>query len=179
MGEGAGILILEHKHHALMRGAKIYGILNGWAMANDTHAPCSFSPDGASIAGAIKNALKMSRQTTVDYINAHGTATPANDLAESNAIKLALGENAKNISISSTKAATGHLLGASGAVEFAVSLLAIRDNTAPPTLNLNFPDPACELDYTPHISCRRTITSAMSLSFGFGGQIGVLMAKTF
>jgi 3-oxoacyl-[acyl-carrier-protein] synthase II len=160
-----------------MRGAKVYGLLNGWAMANDISMPCSFCNDGTSIAGAITNALKMSDQNTVDYLNAHGTATPANDRAESFAIKQAFGENSASISISSTKAATGHLLGASGAVEFGLSLLAMRDNTVPPTLNLHFPDPDCDLDYTPHLSRRRCITSAMSLSFGFGGQIGVLMAK--
>ena len=161
----------------MMRGAKVYGVLNGWAMANDIHLPCSFSPEGTSIAGAISNALAMSGQNTVDYINAHGTATTANDRAESKAIKIAFGENAAEISVSSTKASTGHLLGASGAVEFGFSLLAMRDNTVPPTLNLHFPDPYCDLDYTPHISRRRRVTTAMSLSFGFGGQIGVLSAK--
>ncbi len=177
IGEGAGILILENKHHALLRGSKVYGILNGWAMANDIHMPCSFTPDGTSISGAISNALKMTGQTTVDYINAHGTATTQNDRAESLAIKQAFGENAAGISVSSTKAATGHLLGASGAVEFGISLLAMRDNTIPPTLNLHFADPDCDLDYTPHLSRRRAVTTAMSLSFGFGGQIGVLSAR--
>jgi 3-oxoacyl-[acyl-carrier-protein] synthase II len=177
IGEGAGIVIVENKHHALMRGAKVYGILNGWAMANDIHMACTFSPDGQSIAGAITSVLKMSSQATVDYINAHGTATTHNDRAESLAIRQAFGHEAGGIAVSSTKAATGHLLGASGAVELGISLLALRDNTIPPTLNLNFPDPDCDLDYTPHLSRRRSISSIMSLSFGFGGQIGALAAR--
>lgn len=176
IGEGAGIIILERKDYAILRGAKIYGEIAGYAMANDISGAVSFSSGGEVIAGAIRNALKQAGLESVDYLNAHGTATKLNDLVETRAIKKALGKKACLVSISSTKAATGHLLGASGAVEFAFSLLALRDRIAPPTLNLTEPDNECDLDYTPQVPKSKQIDTVMSLSFGFGGQIGVLVA---
>jgi 3-oxoacyl-[acyl-carrier-protein] synthase II len=176
LGEGAGIFVLERKDHALMRGARIYGEITGWAMANDASHAVAFGRSGSVIAEAIARALQRAGRDRVDYINAHGTATPLNDIIETRAIKKAFGARAGSISLSSTKAATGHLLGASGAVEFAFSLLALRDQIIPPTLNLCEPDSECDLDYTPQHVRMATVESVMSLSFGFGGQIGVIAA---
>lgn len=176
LGEGAGIFVLERKDAAILRGAPVYGTIAGWAMANDHHHPLTFEPSGSTIAAAIRTALDRSGLGYVSYINAHGTGTKYNDAVETKAIKNVFGAAAKKISISSTKAATGHLLGASGAVEFAFSLLALRDNIVPPTLNLREPADECDLDYTPGTARQMPLDSVMSLSFGFGGQIGVLAA---
>jgi 3-oxoacyl-[acyl-carrier-protein] synthase II len=175
MGEGAAVIVLESKKTAMLRGAEPYGELSGWAMANDASSELVFDSDGATIAQAVKKALGTAWINEMEYINAHGTATKSNDLAESRAIKKAFGAAASNISISSTKAATGHLLGAAGAVEAGFCLLAMRDKVAPATLNLFDPDPECGLDFTPLVPRRRVIKNSMSLSFGFGGQIGVLV----
>jgi 3-oxoacyl-(acyl-carrier-protein) synthase len=173
MGEGAGILVLEREDHARSRGACIYGTINGWAMANDAKGTVAFDTTAAASAQAIAAACRRAGVDTVDYINAHGTATRLNDVIETRAIRRAFGRHAEAISLSSTKAATGHLLGASGAVEIAFTLLALRDQMVPATLNLQEPDRYCDLDYTPRIARSRAITAAASLSFGFGGQIGV------
>ncbi len=174
MGEGAGIVILERRDSALLRGAKVYGEVAGYAIANDFHHAVAFAPDGSSISSAIRRAMDKGGTEAVDYINAHGTATLLNDVIETRGIRGALGKKARDVSISSTKAATGHLLGASGAVEASFALLALRDNVVPPTLNLQEPDPECDLDYTPGKPRFRPVNTAMSLSFGFGGQIGVI-----
>ncbi|MHB9155082.1 MAG: beta-ketoacyl-[acyl-carrier-protein] synthase family protein [Endomicrobiales bacterium] len=173
MGEGAAIFVLERKDHAVLRGASLYGEITGSAMASDTRGIVAFDPSGGSIAAAIQKALaRMGRR--VDYIHAHGTATRLNDAVETRAIKKVFGAAARDIAVSSTKAATGHLLGASGAAGFAFCLLALRDGIVPPTLNLDEPDAECDLDYTPHRPRFRKMESALSLSFGFGGQIGVV-----
>lgn len=176
IGEGAGIVVLENKQKALFRGARIYAEILGWAMSNDTHNPVSFNSNGKTISEAINRTLRSSGIDKVDYINAHGTATQLNDIIETKAIKQSFKGNARDISISSTKAATGHLLGASGSVELAFSVMALRDQVVPPTLNLSDQDPECDLDYTPNKSRNRMIQNVMSLSFGFGGQIGVILA---
>jgi len=177
LGEGAGILVLERKDMAMLRGAPVYGEIAGSAMANDAGHPVAFNLSGDVIARAIATALTKAELDTVDYINAHGTGTKLNDVIETRAIKKALGSRAYDVSVSSTKAATGHLLGASGAVECAFALLALRDGVVPPTLNLYEPDGECDLDYTPHCARGKNMRTAMSLSFGFGGQIGVIVVS--
>jgi 3-oxoacyl-[acyl-carrier-protein] synthase II len=175
MGEGAGVFVLERKDSAMLRGAKIYGEILGTAMANDATDIVSFDPSGNVISQSISLALKKANLRGIDYINAHGTATKLNDLIETRAIKTVFKDNFKDISVSSTKAATGHLLGASGAVELAFCLLSIRDKMVPPTLNLEKKEDGFDLDYVPKIAKSRLVTNAMSLSFGFGGQIGVIV----
>ncbi|MBN1621222.1 MAG: beta-ketoacyl-[acyl-carrier-protein] synthase family protein [Endomicrobiales bacterium] len=177
IGEGAGIFVLENKQKAVMRGAKIYGEISGWAMSNNVCGSVAFNSEGKVISQAIDKALVKSGSDKVDYINAHGTATKLNDHIETKAIKKSFGKKTESIPVSSTKAATGHLLGASGAVELAFCLLALRDHVVPPTLNLHNPDPECDLDYTPNKSRSMLMQRAMSLSFGFGGQIGVLIVN--
>ncbi|MEA3229678.1 MAG: beta-ketoacyl-[acyl-carrier-protein] synthase family protein [archaeon] len=172
-GEGSGILVLERKDRAMLRGAHIYGALKGSTMAIDSTDTVSLNSNGKTIAGAIERTLELSKIEIPGYINAHGTATQLNDRAETAAIKTVFGKNSKKIPVSSTKAATGHLLGASGAVEIAFSLLSLRDNIIPPTLNYKTPDPELDLNYVPNAAQRTQINTAMSLSFGFGGQIGV------
>lgn len=176
MGEGAGVVVLESYGHASLRGARNYGEIVGTALACDAYHPASFRRDGAVIAAAVKHALTAAGRSRVDYINAHGTGTRLNDVVETAALKAAFGDAAYTIPVSSTKAATGHLLGATGAVEFGFCLLALRNNIIPPTLNLEHPDPSCDLDYVPGQARRQQISSALSVSFGFGGQIGVLVA---
>ncbi len=175
IGEGSAVFILEEKKSAVMRCAKIYGEISGYSMAVSSESSFSFNKDGKVIAKAIKDALKVSKLKKIDYINAHGTATLSNDLAETAAIKKVFGKRACDIPVSSTKAATGHLLGASGAIETGFCLLAIRENAIPPTLNLTKPDKKLDLNYVPGKAVFKEVNSAMSLSFGFGGQIGVIV----
>ncbi len=177
IGEGAAALILERKDKAMLRGAKIYCEIAGWNLSNSTTSALTFSKDGREISDTIKMALRMAGLESVDYINAHGTGTRINDTIETIALKNALGAGAKNVPVSSTKAATGHLLGAAGAVEAAFAMLSIRDQVIPATLNLDVPDPECDLDYTPGRARNKTVRTAMSLSFGFGGQIGTLVVS--
>jgi len=177
LGEGAGVLVVERKDHAVIRGARIYGEITGWGMSNDTCNAVTFDGSGESIALAVKKALVMAGGAAPDYVNAHGTGTRLNDVMETRAYKKIFGNKARNISFSSTKAATGHLLGASGAVELAFALLSMRDNAVPPTLNLTEPDPECGLDYTPLHTVDKKINSAMSVSFGFGGQTAAVCVK--
>lgn len=172
MGEGAGILILEELEHALNRGAKIYGEMVGYGMTCDAYHITSPVPGGLGAARAIELALKDGNLTSemVSYINAHGTSTPANDSNETSAIKKALGEHAYKIAVSSTKSMTGHLLGGSGGIEAVATILAIANDVIPPTINLENPDPECDLDYVPGTSRQQKVEVALSNSFGFGGH---------
>jgi 3-oxoacyl-[acyl-carrier-protein] synthase II len=174
-GEGAALLVLETKERALLRGAPVYGAVAGCSLASDAYHAVAFTDSGGTIAAAIRQALDKSRLSTVDYIHAHGTATPLNDIIETRAIKKAFGKNAARAAISSTKAATGHLLGVSGSLGIALCLMALRDNAVPPTLNLATPDPECDLDFVPQVMRPQIVDSALSLSFGFGGQIGAVV----
>ncbi len=173
MGEGAATLILEDRDHALARGATIYAEVVGYGMSSDAYHVTLPRPGGAGQARAMTMALKDAglEGSDIDYINAHGTSTPANDRTETAAIKTALGdEAASTVAISSTKSMTGHLLGGAGALEAMLSVLAIRDGVAPPTINYDEPDPDCDLDYVPNVERPMEIRHAMSNSFGFGGH---------
>lgn len=180
ISEGAGILVLEELQHAINRSAKIYCEITGYAVTSDAYHIASFNPCSESIVKAINLSLKKANltHTDIDYINAHGTGTIMNDKLETKAIKNSFGEYAKNLSISSTKSMTGHLLGASGSVEFIFSILAMRDNFVPPTVNLEISDPECDLDYTPNKGIQKRIKNVMSLSFGFGGNVVSLIGNS-
>ncbi|MSQ07102.1 MAG: beta-ketoacyl-[acyl-carrier-protein] synthase II [Dehalococcoidia bacterium] len=177
MGEGSAILVLESQEHAQRRGAAPLGEFRGYGSTSDAHHLTEPNPTGQSAATAMLLALKAAGldPSDVDYLNAHGTSTPMNDSLETKAIKVALGEDACRVPISSTKSMTGHLLGAGGAVEAAFCLLAIRDGMIPPTINLMEPDPECDLDYIPLKARAKSIQVAMSNSFGFGGHNSVLV----
>lgn len=179
LGEGAGILVLEEMEHAKKRGAKIYAELAGFGMSADAHhmtAPCE---DGEGAARCMTNALSDAQMNIdeLQYINAHGTSTPLGDIAETVAVKRCFGEHAKNLAVNSTKSMTGHLLGAAGGVEAIFSALAIHHQIAPPTINLDDPDPACDLDYVPNSAREMRIDAALSNSFGFGGTNGTLVFR--
>ncbi|MGB5594368.1 MAG: beta-ketoacyl-ACP synthase II [Crocosphaera sp.] len=181
MGEGAGILLIEELEQALERGAKIYGEIVGYAMTCDAYHMTAPVPDGRGATRAIELALKdggISPQQ-VSYINAHGTSTAANDVTETKAIKKALGDHASAIAISSTKSMTGHLLGGSGGIEAVATVMAIASEKIPPTLNLDNPDPECDLDYVPYKSRPLAIDVALSNSFGFGGHNVTLAFKKY
>ncbi|MCP5173492.1 MAG: beta-ketoacyl-ACP synthase II [Moraxellaceae bacterium] len=179
LGDGSGVLVLEEYEHAMNRGAKIYAELVGFGMSDDAFHITAPSENGEGAAAAMRNALKDAglAPNQVDYINAHGTSTPAGDVAESQAIETVFAEHAYQLAVSSTKSMVGHLLGAAGAVEAIFSVLAIRDNMAPPTINLDNPDPACKLDYVPNQARPMKIDVALSNSFGFGGTNGTLIFK--
>ena len=179
MGEGAGILILEEWEHATRRGAKIYAELAGFGSSADAFHLTAPSPDGEGAARAIKLALEDAglQPEDIDYINAHGTSTPINDPIETKAIKVAFGEHAYKLTVSSTKSMTGHALGAAGGLETVITTLAIQDGFFPATLNLDEPDPECDLDYVPHKGRTGTINVALSLSLGFGGHNSVIAVK--
>ncbi|MGC8712687.1 MAG: beta-ketoacyl-ACP synthase II [Leptodesmis sp.] len=181
MGEGVGILVLESLEHALSRGARIYGEIVGYGMTCDAYHMTSPVPGGEGAARAISLALKDANITPeqVSYINAHGTSTPANDSTETAAIKKALGQHAYQVAISSTKSMTGHLLGGSGGIEAVATVMAIANDRVPPTINLQNPDPDCDLDYVPNASREQTVTVALSNSFGFGGHNVTLVFKKF
>ena len=172
LGEGAGILLLEELSHAVHRNARIYAEIVGYGMTGDAYHMTSQSPGGENAARAIGLALKdaclMPEQIT--YINAHGTSTPTNDSTETLAIKKALGKAAYNVAISSTKSMTGHLLGGSGGIEAVATVLAIANDKIPPTINLENPDPACDLDYVPHNHREKVVNVALSNSYAFGGH---------
>lgn len=179
LSDGAGVLVLEEYEHAKKRGAKIYAELVGFGMSGDAHHITSPPEDGAGAALAIKNALNDAgmNPNEVSYVNAHGTSTKAGDKAESAALKSVMGEHAYKVAVSSTKSSIGHLLGAAGAVEAIFSVLAIRDQVAPPTINLDNPDEGCDLDYVPNIARQMKIETVVSNSFGFGGTNGSLVFK--
>ena len=175
LGEGAGALVLEEYEHARARGARIYCELPGYGVSADAFHMTAPSEDGDGAFRCMRNALKDAQLDSVDYINAHGTSTPLGDVAETMAVKRLLGERAAKVAVNSTKSMTGHLLGAAGAVEAVFTVLAIRDQVSPPTINLRNPDPQCDLDYVPNEARRMGIRTAMSNSFGFGGTNGSLV----
>ncbi|HEY7241475.1 MAG TPA: beta-ketoacyl-ACP synthase II [Burkholderiales bacterium] len=179
LGEGAGAVVLEEYEHAKARGAKIYCELVGYGVSADAHHMTAPPEDGDGGFRAMRNALKDAglEAAGVDYINAHGTSTPLGDLAETLAVKKLLGARAAKVAVNSTKSMTGHLLGAAGAVEAVFSILALRDQVSPPTINLRNPDPQCDLDYVPNEKRRMPIRVALSNSFGFGGTNGTLILK--
>ncbi|MEH2005013.1 beta-ketoacyl-ACP synthase II [Nostoc sp.] len=181
LGEGSGILILEELQHAISRGAHIYAEMIGYGMTCDAYHITSPVPGGFGAARAIELALKDARLTPeqISYINAHGTSTPANDSTETSAIKKALGEHAYKVAISSTKSMTGHLLGGSGGIEAVATVLAIANDQIPPTINLENPDPECDLDYVPNSSRAQKVEVAISNSFGFGGHNVTLAFKKY
>jgi 3-oxoacyl-[acyl-carrier-protein] synthase II len=179
MADGAGALVLEEYAHAKARGANIYAEFSGLGMSGDAHHITAPPEDGEGARLAMANALNDAGVAAgeLDYINAHATSTPLGDKAETLAIKRALGPAAAKVAVSSTKSVTGHLLGAAGAVEAIFTILAIRDQVAPPTINLDHPDPDCDLDYVPHTARRMRIEVALSNSFGFGGTNGSLVFR--
>ncbi len=172
MGEGAGILILEEYEHARRRGARIYAEVVGYGATDDAVDVVQPDPAGTGACRSVRRALQRAgvEPDQVDYVNAHGTSTQLNDAAETRALKAALGPRAATVPISSTKSMTGHLLGAAGGVEAIFSILAIRDNFVPPTINLDEPDPECDLDYVPNVGRSARVDLAISTSFGFGGH---------
>jgi len=177
LGEGAGVVVLEEFEHARRRGAKIYAERAGYGMSGDAYHMTAPQEDGEGAARCMENALRNAglNREDIDYINAHGTSTPLGDLAETIAVKRCFGDHARKLAISSTKSVTGHLLGAAGGVEAIFSVLAIRDQVAPPTANMFHQDPACDLDYVPNAARRMPLRSALSNSFGFGGTNGTLI----
>ena len=181
MGEGAGILILEELEHALGRGATIYAEIVGYGATGDAYHLTAPAPDGAGAQRAMKRALKDAglEPKDIQYINAHGTSTPANDFNETRAIKAVFGEHAKSVNVSSTKSATGHMLGAAGAVEAVVSAMVVGTGIIPPTINYQNPDPELDLNYTPNKSVERDVNAVLSNSFGFGGHNTTLAIKRY
>ncbi len=181
VAEGAGIVLLEELKFALNRNAKIYGELVGYGYTGDAYHITAPSPDGDGAVRCMRMALKDAGlgPEDVDYINAHGTSTPLNDLTETIAIKTVFGDHAKKVPISATKSMTGHLLGAAGSTEAIFTLLAIRDGIMPPTINYEEPDPQCDLDYVPNVARRQPLNIAMSNAFGFGGTNATLIFKKF
>lgn len=177
LGDGSGILVLEEYEKAKKRGANIYAELVGFGMGGDAYHITSPTEDGAGAGNCMNNALKDAdlAPESIDYINAHGTSTPAGDLAETRAIHSVFGSSASKLAVSSTKSMVGHLLGAAGAVEAVFSVLSLRDQVAPPTINLDNPGEGCDLDYVPHTARDMKIDTVMSNSFGFGGTNGTLI----
>ena len=177
LGEGAACLMLEELNHAKKRGAKIYGEIIGFGMSSDAFHMTAPPDNGSGAALSMNNALIDSKLNSedIDYINAHGTSTPAGDIAETLAIKKVLGEHSKKLIVSSTKSMTGHLLGAAGAIEAIFSLLSIRDNISPPTINLDNPDELCDLNYSANKPSEINISKSISNSFGFGGTNATLV----
>ena len=177
LGEGAGAVVLEEYEHARARGARIYCELAGYGVSADAFHMTAPSEDGDGAFRCMRNALKDAKleASVVDYINAHGTSTPLGDVAETRAVKRLLGSRAGKVAVNSTKSMTGHLLGAAGGVEAVFSVLALRDQVSPPTINLRTPDPECDLDYVPNAARKMPIRVALSNSFGFGGTNGTLV----
>jgi 3-oxoacyl-[acyl-carrier-protein] synthase II len=180
LGEGAGILVLEEYEHAKARGARIYCELAGYGMSADAHHITAPPEDGRGAARSMTNALRNGRLNAaeIDYINAHGTSTPLGDIAECTAVKRAFGDQARRLAVSSTKSMTGHLLGAAGGIEAVFTVLALRDQVAPPTANLVRQDPQCDLDFVPLTARPMKIGAALSNSFGFGGTNATLAFRT-
>jgi len=181
LGEGAGIVVLEELEHAKRRGAKIYAEFVGFGMTSDAHHITAPDPGGTGSAKAMTDALADGGIDVeeVDYVNAHGTSTPLNDAMETRAIKLAFGEHAKELAISSSKSMVGHMLGASGGVELAATALALKHQVIPPTINYEEPDPECDLDYVPNVAREAKLRVAISNSFGFGGHNATVVLRAF
>jgi len=181
MGEGAGAVILEDLEYAQARGAQIYAEIVGFGMSGDAHHITAPAPGGEGAVRAMKAALKDAAlsPSDIDYVNAHGTSTELNDKYETMALKTAFGDHAKKLAVSSNKSMIGHLLGASGAVEFVATTLSVKNDVAPPTINYENPDPDCDLDYVPNQARRMPIRAAISNSFGFGGHNAILVVKKY
>jgi 3-oxoacyl-[acyl-carrier-protein] synthase II len=181
MGEGAGVIVVEELEHAKARGAKIYCELTGYGLSADAYHMTAPPPDGEGAARAMKMALDHARTTPeqIDYINAHATSTGLGDICETRAIKTVFGDFAKTVSISATKSMTGHLLGGAGAVETSACALSIRDSVIPPTINLENPDPECDLDYTANTAKQTKVRIAINNSFGFGGHNATLVVAEY
>lgn len=181
MGEGGGTLVLEELEHALKRGAKIYAEIAGVGYTADAHHITAPAEGGEGAVRSMKRALNDAgiSPEAVEYINVHGTSTPLGDIAENTAIKTMFGEHAKKLNISSTKSMTGHLLGAAGAIEAIAAIMACNTDSIPPTINQEFPDPQCDLNYTPNTSVKRTVNYALSNTFGFGGKNATLIVKKY
>jgi 3-oxoacyl-[acyl-carrier-protein] synthase II len=181
MGEGAGIVVLEELEHARARGARIYCELAGYGNTADASHVTAPAPEGEGAARCMRMALKSGglNPEDISYINAHGTATPQGDICETQAIKTVFGEHARRLAVSSTKGATGHMLGAAGAVELAICAKAIQTGILPPTINLDDPDPECDLDYVPKTARQKPIHAAVNNSFGFGGHNASVIVKRF
>jgi 3-oxoacyl-[acyl-carrier-protein] synthase II len=177
LGEGAGAVVLEEMEHAKKRGATIYCELAGYGVSADAYHMTAPAEDGDGAFRCMRNALKDAGLDagSVDYVNAHGTSTPLGDIAETMAVKRALGDRAGKVAVNSTKSMTGHLLGAAGGIEAVFTILALREQVSPPTINLQNPDPKCDLDYVPNEARKMTIRTALSNSFGFGGTNGTLV----
>ena len=181
LGDGAGVMVLEDLAHAKKRGARIYAELTGFGMSGDAFHMTAPSEGGEGAALCMKNALVSAslNPEQVDYINAHGTSTPAGDIAETDAIKKVFGQHSSTLCVSSNKSMIGHLLGASGAVEAIMSVLTLTDQVIPPTINLEHPDPRCDLDYVPHTARENSVNVVLTNSFGFGGTNGSLIFSKF
>jgi 3-oxoacyl-[acyl-carrier-protein] synthase II len=181
MGEGSGIIVLESLDHAMARGAKIYAELTGYGMTADAYHITSPAPGGGGAARCMEIAMKDAGidGTALAYINAHGTSTKYGDELETSAIKKVFGEHAYKIAVNSTKSMTGHLLGAAGGVEAIITVLCIGNDIVPPTINLDNPDPECDLDYVPSAARKMTVNYALTNSFGFGGTNACLIFKKF
>jgi len=181
MGEGAGVLVLEELEHAKARGARIYGEIAGYGNTADAHHLTAPSPGGEGAGRCMKMGLRNAglNPTDISYINCHGTSTPQGDIAETQAIKTLFGEHARKVAISSTKGATGHMLGAAGAVETIACVKAIENNIVPPTINYEHPDPECDLDYVPNKAREMQVNAIVNNSFGFGGHNATIVATKF
>ena len=181
MGEGPGVVVVEELEHAKARGAKIYCELTGYGLSADAYHMTAPPADGEGAARAMQIAMNHAKTTPdqVDYVNAHATSTGLGDISETRALKTVFGEHAHKVSISATKSMTGHLLGGAGAVEMAACALAIRDSVIPPTINLESPDPECDLDYTPKVAKQKKLRVVLNNSFGFGGHNATLVAAEF
>ena len=179
LGEGAGCLLLEEYEHAIARDAKIYAEIIGFGMSADAHHITSPPNEGEGAALSMQNAISDAdiEVSIIDYVNAHGTSTPAGDIAETKAIKSIFRHEIDDLIVSSTKSMTGHLLGAAGAIEAIFSILSIQDNICPPTINLDNPDPECDLNYSAHTATKKIVTHSLSNSFGFGGTNATLIFK--
>lgn len=181
MGEGAGVLVLEELEHAKARGARIYCELLGYGNTADASHMTAPAPFGEGASRCMRMALRNAglNPTDIDYINAHGTSTPQGDIAETQAVKTVFGDHARKLVVSSTKGATGHMLGAAGAVEMAICCKVIENQAVPPTINLDQPDPDCDLDYVPHTAREMRVNAVVNNSFGFGGHNASLIARKF